>query len=753
MWKWMLGGKKTADVKNDDANEDDISLEIASQAGSESDVDIGDEEDNLSRAVLRQLRDLRRRHNKYAETVDGLCKKVDELVEEFHPVVESTEVDTDEAGPSASSRQSIAHQLKTEMSKLKDMVKKMDTKTSNKTTEMFWNMTNEYEDTFEADYISAIRRNDHEALMKLLHDRDDINLDVVGADGKFGVQIALENENVEIATLLFNRGIKIGVTLLRLIELDCPAAVALICNHKRIFEANGEDIFGVHDTDDEFPVETTAIILAARMNRFQILKILLKFGAVMPTLEEVRRNFDNGRPGRARAVFHLCEAFASEAYILQTSDDMLRDVFETTEKIREVRRQEKTSLEERGMRDEYTLLEERLEEMELRILNLVNGEEMETLLNGDDPAAYKKFTCCLNVPENIPIRLCQAMDLKHKKFIAHSKSQEYIWGRWRHGFDEHMNRSSLKRSLATLCLGTLWPILGIIYLICSGFNCCSTFKRLMRCPYVKFIFYSSSRIVLLLILTFQMLDTTIFTVSSHDTSEELEKAYIEYRTHTSLHPLIVWIWIVGMTWRELSDMCRQGMRMYGRIGWSQIEIPQLVLYWIYMIFNVVAYVQEMDSNCNHTTVESGEIAKLAAKRNLSDLIPCDVIQLAESEANETECVRFISLTPKIGELESRLDWYAYEPLLIAEAAFAVANVLTFVRLLDATVLVAPLGILQVSFMQMFRAVIKFLCLYTFIWVSFALGLTQLYRPYEHVKQKHCKEQTDELECEETHFTT
>ena len=119
----------------------------------------------------------------------------------------------------------------------------------------------------------------------------------------------------------------------------------------------------------------------------------------------------------------------------------------------------------------------------------------------------------------------------------------------------------------------------------------------------------------------------------------------------------------------------------------------------------------------------------------------------------TECIRAISLTPHLGELESRLDWDPFEPLLIAEAAFALANVLTFVRLLDATVLIAHLGILQVSLMRMFRSVIKFLCLYSFIWVSFSLGLTQLYRPYEHVKIKHCLEETDGAECSDlTHFT-
>ncbi len=45
----------------------------------------------------------------------------------------------------------------------------------------------------------------------------------------------------EIATLLFEHGVKIGVTFLRLIESDCSSAVALICNHRRVFEVCSHD--------------------------------------------------------------------------------------------------------------------------------------------------------------------------------------------------------------------------------------------------------------------------------------------------------------------------------------------------------------------------------------------------------------------------------------------------------------------------------------------------------------------------------
>ena len=53
-----------------------------------------------------------------------------------------------------------------------------------------------FQNTSEADYVAAIRRNDLETVKKLLDEREEFNLDVVGADGKFAVQIALENENV-----------------------------------------------------------------------------------------------------------------------------------------------------------------------------------------------------------------------------------------------------------------------------------------------------------------------------------------------------------------------------------------------------------------------------------------------------------------------------------------------------------------------------------------------------------------------------
>ncbi len=88
--------------------------------------------------------------------------------------------------------------------------------------------------------------------------------------------------------------------------------------------------------------------------------------------------------------------------------------------------------------------------------------------------------------------------------------------------------------------------------------------------------------------------------------------------------------------------------------------------------------------------------------------------------------------------ESRLDWQTGEPILVAEAALAVANVFYFFRLLDTTVLIAGLGALQVSFRKMFYPIVKFLALFACIWLSFSLGTAQLYRSFEDAMVELCK---------------
>ena len=144
----------------------------------------------------------------------------------------------------------------------------------------------------------------------------------------------------------------------------------------------------------------------------------MQYEARMPTLEDVRKQFSGKRPGRERAILQLCEARTSEAHLLQTSPDLLRDVFRLTEQIKEIRVEEKNSLEKFGTKDEYTNLEERLHKMAKNVLDFTNAEEVESLLKGTDAerSSSQVSVCCgRGQTQNLPVRISQALLMKYKE--------------------------------------------------------------------------------------------------------------------------------------------------------------------------------------------------------------------------------------------------------------------------------------------------------------------------------------------------
>lgn len=140
----------------------------------------------------------------------------------------------------------------------------------------------------------------------------------------------------------------------------------------------------------------------------------------MPTLTDIRRQFSVERPGRERAVLQLCEALTSEAYLLHTSPDMLRDIFRLSEQVKDIRALEKNSFETLGIRDDYMDVEDRLREMAKNVLNYTNAEEVETLLKGNEEEVVtsqqqSSWCCCVrNQTETTPIRIQQGIQMKFK---------------------------------------------------------------------------------------------------------------------------------------------------------------------------------------------------------------------------------------------------------------------------------------------------------------------------------------------------
>ncbi|XP_048122115.1 short transient receptor potential channel 1 [Alosa alosa] len=76
--------------------------------------------------------------------------------------------------------------------------------------------------------------------------------------------------------------------------------------------------------------------------------------------------------------------------------------------------------------------------------------------------------------------------------------------------------------------------------------------------------------------------------------------------------------------------------------------------------------------------------------------------------------------------EERKNWDAFHPILVAEGLFAVANVLSYLRLFFMYTTSSILGPLQISMGQMLQEFGKFLGLFLLVLISFTIGLTQLY---------------------------
>ncbi|PIK37086.1 putative short transient receptor potential channel 5, partial [Apostichopus japonicus] len=77
----------------------------------------------------------------------------------------------------------------------------------------------------------------------------------------------------------------------------------------------------------------------------------------------------------------------------------------------------------------------------------------------------------------------------------------------------------------------------------------------------------------------------------------------------------------------------------------------------------------------------------------------------------------------------RLEWNTYDPQLIAEALFAIAKVMSFLRMISLTVVNRYVGPMQISLGGMLFDIIKFLLIFCFVWFAFSLGMNQLYWYY------------------------
>ncbi|XP_029441668.1 short transient receptor potential channel 5 [Rhinatrema bivittatum] len=134
-------------------------------------------------------------------------------------------------------------------------------------------------------------------------------------------------------------------------------------------------------------------------------------------------------------------------------------------------------------------------------------------------------------------------------------------------------------------------------------------------------------------------------------------------------------WVLGFIWGEIKEMWDGGFNEYVHDWWNLMDFAMNSLYLATISLKIVAYVKYNGSR-------------------------------------------------------PREEWEMWHPTLIAEALFAISNILSSLRLISLFTANSHLGPLQISLGRMLIDILKFLFIYCLVLLAFANGLNQLYFYYE-----------------------
>ena len=201
-------------------------------------------------------------------------------------------------------------------------------------------------------FLDAAERGDKHTVARCLEPPDPVNVNCTNIIGRSAIQIAVDNENVEIVELLLSQdGVKIGDALLYAIREGVYKIVEMLIDHPSItrdmlgsdwskYKPTGEDSF-------DYSPDISPIILAAHCNQFEILQLLISHGATIEKPHQLtcdcqrcrnRMQEDSLRHSLLR--IHTYRALSSPAWISLTSPDPVLTAFRLSWELEHLARRE-----------------------------------------------------------------------------------------------------------------------------------------------------------------------------------------------------------------------------------------------------------------------------------------------------------------------------------------------------------------------------------------------------------------------------
>ncbi|XP_076057895.1 transient-receptor-potential-like protein [Oratosquilla oratoria] len=564
-------------------------------------------------------------------------------------------------------------------------------------------------DPKERVFLEAAERGDKHTMLRCLAPSHPVNVNCTDILGRSAIQIAVDNENVEIVQILLQQeSVKIGDALLYAITEGVYKIVEMLINHPSITtEMLANDWAKVRAKGEEssdFDPNISPIILAAHCNQFEILQLFLSRGAYIDkphTLacmcQQCTEGFHNDSLRYSLKRIHTYRALASPAWISLTSEDPILAAFKLSWELERLARVENefkdTYLELSGLCKKYScdLLHQcRSTEEVIAVLNKRSIEDSDD--DDDDDVNHDPSRLVLS-------RLKLALKYDQKQFVAHPNCQQLLTSVWYEGLPIWRRRNALVKILLCVSIITFMPVIAFTYLLLPR----TKLGKVIRSPFMKFIYHSASFGVFLVLLIL---------ASTRTEGSERHRRNLRGPAPTFVEWLI-FFWVTGMVWAECKQLWEEGLKAYIRQWWNWLDFIMLSLYLCTFSLRAVAY-----------------------------------LQISSSKYGPREV--------------NRSHWPTNDPTLIAEGVFAVANVFSFARIIYLFQTNPHLGPLQISLGCMIIDIAKFLFIFFLVLTSFACGLNQLYWYYDSPSttcdanksdSQPCNQGTDAFNTLDVTFTT
>ncbi|KAL6727833.1 hypothetical protein Aduo_009676 [Ancylostoma duodenale] len=544
--------------------------------------------------------------------------------------------------------------------------------------------TNDMISPAERRFLEAAERGDKPTLQECLLTKEGetpLNVNCLDSMGRSALEIAVDNENIEVVDLLLKHpDIRIGNALLCAIREGVYRLVEMQVNHPSITREMLGDGWAQHldpaeAASAEYSSDISPIILAAQLNQFEILQMLLRkdarierphrYSCICETCDRERLN-DSLQYSLKR--INTYRALASPAWMSLTSPDPILSAFKLSWELQQL------AVVEHEFKETYLQLAEQCKQFACDLISQCrSSEEVIAVLNKD----------CNAHDENVDVwasklslsRLKLAIKYEQKAFVSHPHCQQLLTSIWYEGFPGRQQRGSAWNIIVCIVLIILWPVLAVCYILMPK----SRIGRIVRSPFMKFLYYSISFGCFLLLLT-------LATFESYRSEKGERKGGGTTRASdrgpppTFIESLVV-AWVLGMLWSEIKQLWEEGFTKYVHQWWNWLDFIMICLYLCTISVRLSAY--------------------------------------------------WIYSAPEyLHRYSIRTYWDAYEPMLVAEALFAVGNVFSFARIIYLFQTNPYLGPLQISLGCMLVDVAKFCFIFVLIISSFSIGLAQLYWYYD-----------------------